>query len=174
MRTFIQVHRPIVASFAGVLLVAKKQPELIGWREWVALPDLGIPQIKAKVDTGAKTSALHAYYVTPFEKDGKPWVRFGLHPLQKDSLTCIECEQPIKDIRPVTDSGGHCEERVVIETLLLIKGVYMPIEVTLTDRENMRFRMLLGRSALRQGFLVDSSKSFLLGGNKDQPLMPSM
>ncbi|HEY8941092.1 MAG TPA: ATP-dependent zinc protease [Cellvibrio sp.] len=154
--------------------MAIKQPEIIGWREWVGLPELGITHIKAKVDTGAKTSALHAYYVTPFEKDGKPWVKFGLHPLQKDSLTCIECEEPIKDIRPVTDSGGHCEERVVIETRLLINGVSMPIEITLTDRENMRFRMLLGRSALRRGFLVDSGKSFLLGGNKDQPLMPSM
>lgn len=154
--------------------MAKKQPEIIGWREWVGLPDLGIPHIKAKVDTGAKTSALHAYYVTPFDKDGKPWVRFGLHPLQKDSLTCIECERPIKDIRSVTDSGGHCEERVVIDTQLLINGIAFAMEVTLTDRENMRFRMLLGRNALRRGFLVDSSKSFLLGGNKDQPLTPSM
>lgn len=151
-----------------------KQLEIIGWREWVGLPDLGIPHIKAKVDTGAKTSALHAYYVTPFEKDRKPWVRFGLHPLQRDSLTCIECEEPIKDIRSVTDSGGHREQRVVIETRLLINGTFISMEVTLTDRENMQFRMLLGRNALRRGFLVDSSKSFLLGGNKDQPLMPSM
>lgn len=151
-----------------------KQLEIIGWREWVGLPDLGIPHIKAKVDTGAKTSALHAYYVTPFEKDHKPWVRFGLHPLQRDSLTCIECEEPIKDIRAVTDSGGHREQRVVIETRLLINGTFISMEVTLTDRENMQFRMLLGRNALRRGFLVDSSKSFLLGGNKDQPLMPSM
>lgn len=151
-----------------------KQPEIIGWREWVGLPDLGIPAIKAKVDTGARTSALHAYYVTPFDKDGKPWVRFGLHPLQKDSLTCIECEAPVKDIRVVTDSGGHSEERVVIETRLLINGISMAIEMTLTDRENMRFRMLLGRSALKRGFWVDSGKSFLLGGNKNQPAMASL
>jgi hypothetical protein len=154
--------------------VTKKQPEVIGWREWLGLPDLGIPAIKAKVDTGARTSALHAYYVTPFEKDGQPWVRFGLHPLQKDSLTCIECEEPVKDVRKVTDSGGHSEQRVVIDTTLLINGISMTIEVTLTDRENMRFRMLLGRSALKQGFLVDSSKSFLLGGNKNQPAMASL
>lgn len=151
--------------------MATKQMEVIGWREWVSLPDLGIAAIKAKVDTGARTSALHAYYVTPFEKEGKPWVKFGLHPLQLDSLTCIECEAPIKDIRQVTDSGGHREKRVVIETRLGINGLEMPIEVTLTDRENMRFRMLLGRSALKTGFLVDSSKSFLLGGSKDRPLM---
>lgn len=154
--------------------MANKQPEIIGWREWVGLPDLGIPHIKAKIDTGAKTSALHAYYVTPFDKDGQSWVRFGLHPLQKDSLTCIECEEPVKDIRSVTDSGGHSEERFVIATRLLINGLLLPIEVTLTDRENMRFRMLLGRGVLRRGFLVDSSKSFLLGGNRDQPVMPSM
>lgn len=154
--------------------MAKKQVEVIGWREWVGLPDLGISAIKAKVDTGARTSALHAYYVTPFEKDGKPWVRFGLHPLQQDSLTCIECEAPVKDVRQVTDSGGHTEARVVIETCLLINGLEMPIEVTLTDRENMRFRMLLGRSALKKGFWVDSSKSFLLGGSKDQPLMSAL
>jgi hypothetical protein len=158
----------------GLLAVTKQQPEIIGWREWVGLPELGIPAIKAKVDTGARTSALHAYYVTPFDRDGKPWVRFGLHPLQKDSLTCIECEAPVKDVRLVTDSGGHREQRVVIETSLLIKGIYMPIEMTLTDRENMRFRMLLGRSALKQGFWVDSSKSFLLGGNKNQPVVASL
>lgn len=154
--------------------MTKKQPEVIGWREWVGLPELGVPAIKAKVDTGARTSALHAYYVTPFEKDGKLWVRFGLHPLQQDSLTCIECEAPVKDSRLVTDSGGHSEQRFVIETSLLINGINMTIEVTLTDRENMRFRMLLGRSALKRGFLVDSGKSFLLGGNKHQPAMASL
>jgi hypothetical protein len=154
--------------------VTKKQPQLVGWREWVGLPGLGISSIKAKVDTGARTSALHAYYVTPFERDGKAWVKFGLHPLQQDSLTCIECEAPVKDVRVVTDSGGHAEERVVIDTPLLINGVSINIELTLTDRENMRFRMLLGRSALKQGFWVDSSKSFLLGGNKHQPAMPSL
>ncbi len=143
--------------------------EIIGWREWVGLPDLAIGQIKAKVDSGAKTSALHAYFVTPFERDGRTWVRFGLHPLQKDSLTCVECEAPVKDMRKVTDSGGHSEERYVIETTLVIHGRRLPIEVTLTDRENMRFRMLLGRSALKLGFLVDSSQSFVLGGNRHQP-----
>jgi hypothetical protein len=143
--------------------------DIIGWREWVGLPDLAIPHIKAKVDTGAKTSALHAYYVTPYEQDGKTWVRFGLHPLQKDSLTCIECNAPVKDLRRVTDSGGHSEDRYVIETTLVVKGEEYTIEVTLTDRENMRFRMLLGRSALKRRFLVDSAQSFVLGGNRHQP-----
>ena len=133
------------------------------------MPDLAISHIKAKVDTGAKTSALHAYYVAPYERDGQTWVRFGLHPLQKDSLTCIECDALVKDVRRVTDSGGHSEDRYVIDTTLVVKGEEYTVEVTLTDRENMRFRMLLGRSALKNRFLVDSAKSFVLGGNRHQP-----
>lgn len=148
---------------------AGKQMDIIGWREWVGLPDLAISHIKAKVDTGAKTSALHAYYVAPYERDGQTWVRFGLHPLQKDSLTCIECDALVKDVRRVTDSGGHSEDRYVIDTTLVVKGEEYTVEVTLTDRENMRFRMLLGRSALKNRFLVDSAKSFVLGGNRHQP-----
>lgn len=146
-----------------------RQTDIIGWREWVGLPDLGISHIKAKIDTGAKTSALHAYYVSPYEADGKTWVRFGLHPLQKDSLTCIECNALVKDVRRVTDSGGHSEDRYVIDTTLVVKGEEYTVEVTLTDRENMRFRMLLGRSALKHRFLVDSAQSFILGGSRHQP-----
>ena len=143
---------------------------LIGWREWVSLPDLAIPHIKAKVDTGAKTSALHAFYVEPFERDGKPWVRFGVHPLQASLGDVIDCEAPVKDVRRVTDSGGHAEMRPVIETALLVQGEVRLIELTLTDRESMMFRMLLGRSALRRRFVVDSGKSFLLGGNRFRPM----
>jgi len=153
--------------------VTTQTAAIIGWREWLGLPDLGIGQIKAKVDTGAKTSALHAYYVTPFEHQGGTWVRFGLHPLQKDTDHCVECAAPVKDRRQVTDSGGHNEERYVIETTLAISGRQFPIEVTLTDRENMQFRMLLGRSALKLGFLVDSRRSFLLGGDRLNPPLPT-
>jgi hypothetical protein len=144
---------------------------VIGWREWVGLPDLAIAHIKAKVDTGAKTSALHAFYVQPFERDGMPWVRFGVHPLQSSAEQVIECEAPVKDVRRVTDSGGHAEMRPVIETTLVVQGEMRLIELTLTDRENMMFRMLLGRSALKRRFVVDSGKSFLLGGNKSQPVL---
>ena len=133
------------------------------------LTDFSGTRIKAKVDTGAKTSALHAYYVTPFERDGQTWVRFGLHPLQGRNDTSIECEAPVKDRRQVTDSGGHRDWRFVIETTVRLKDRELTIEITLTDRENMRFRMLLGRSALRRGYVVDSSKSFVLGGNKNEP-----
>jgi hypothetical protein len=145
------------------------EPEILGWREWVSLPDLGIEAIKAKVDTGAKTSALHAYYINPFEDQGQLWVKFGLHPHQNDTQTRIDCLARVKDKRPVTDSGGHTEKRFVIETSLKINNLLFPIEMTLTDRENMRFRMLLGRNALRGLFLVDSQKSFLLGGSRLQP-----
>jgi hypothetical protein len=153
------------------MILDKKAPEpgILGWREWVNLPDLGIKAIKAKVDTGAKTSALHAYYINPFEDQGQLWVKFGLHPNQKDTQTCIDCIAKVKDKRPVTDSGGHTEKRFVIETSLKINTLLYSIEITLTDRENMRFRMLLGRNALRGRFLVDSQQSFLLGGNRLHP-----
>lgn len=147
------------------------QKTIIGWREWIALPDLAIPYIKAKVDTGAKTSALHAFYVESFERDGKPWVRFGVHPLQASLGQVIECEAPVKDVRRVTDSGGHAEMRPVIETTMVVQGEMRLIELTLTDRETMMFRMLLGRSALKRRFVVDSGKSFLLGGDKSRPVL---
>jgi hypothetical protein len=149
--------------------VATTEQQLIGWREWITLTDFDATRIKVKVDTGAKTSALHTYYVTPFERNGEAWVRFGLHPLQGCTTSSIECEAPIKDRRQVTDSGGHREWRFVIETTVQLKDRQFPIEITLTDRENMRFRMLLGRSALRQGYVVDSAKSFVLGGSKSEP-----
>lgn len=149
--------------------MATTEQQVIGWREWITLADFASTHIKAKVDTGAKTSALHTYYVTPFDRDGEAWVRFGLHPLQGCNTSSIECEAPIKDRRQVTDSGGHREWRFVIETTIRLKERQFSIEITLTDRENMRFRMLLGRSALRQGYVVDSAKSFVLGGSKNEP-----
>lgn len=143
--------------------------QTIGWREWVTLVDYAKTPIKAKVDTGAKTSALHAYYVTPFKRNGQDWVRFGIHPLQDTCSGELTCEAPIKDQRRVRDSGGHSELRYVVDTRLQINGHLFTVEVTLTDRENMRFRMLLGRGALKNLYLVDSSKSFVLGGNKNHP-----
>lgn len=135
----------------------------LGWREWVTLPELGIAAIKAKVDTGARTSTLHAFRMETFEVDGRPRVRFAIHPLQKRSDIEIECEADIVDRRSVTDSGGHSELRYVIRTPVRIDERDIPVEITLTDRDTMKFRMLLGRTTLREGFTVDPAKSYLTG-----------
>lgn len=134
---------------------------VIGWREWVALPELNITHIKAKVDTGARTSALHAFSLAPFEENGIKMIRFDIHPLQHDVEKIISCRAILVDKRWVTDSGGHEEERYVIRTPLTISGQTYPIEITLTERETMLFRMLLGRSALRRKFLVNPARSFV-------------
>ncbi|MBF8270508.1 MAG: protein of unknown function DUF785 [Gammaproteobacteria bacterium] len=136
----------------------KIMPETIGWKEWLALPELGVPAIKAKVDTGAKTSALHAFKLEFFTEEGREFVRFWLHPLQKNTEIEVVCVAPVADRRVIRDSGGHEEEPV------LIRGKQWLIEVSLASRENMSFRMLLGRSAMRRGnVLVDPSRSYVSG-----------
>jgi hypothetical protein len=145
----------------------RKKKSTFGWREWVGLPELGIERIKAKVDTGARTSALHAFSVRDFEEDGKPRVEFKMHPNQGDDETVIVCRADIKDQRVVRDSGGHEEKRWVIETPVRIGTETWPIEITLTARDDMLFRMLLGRTAMKGRALVDPSRSFLTGGQPD-------
>ncbi len=138
----------------------------VGWREWVLLPELGLPNIKAKIDTGARTSCLHAFSVEPFKKEGIEWVRFGIHPHQDDLDTEVYGEAIVSDKRMVSDSGGHKEERYVITTELALAEHRWPIEITLTNRDTMLFRMLLGRTAMENKIIVNPAESFLLGKKK--------
>ncbi len=133
---------------------------ILGWREWVELPALGIKAIKAKVDTGARTSVLHAFSVETFVDAGTNKARFGIHPLQKRADIEIYCVADVVDERWVTDSGGHGELRLVIMTPVTVGDSTWPIEVTLTNRDTMGFRMLLGRTALKHRFLVDPDASY--------------
>lgn len=135
----------------------------VGWREWVALPDLGVPLIKAKIDTGARTSSLHTVSLEPFERDGRRWVRFEVWPLQERTDVVLACEAPVVDRRRVTNSGGVGEERYVIRTQLRVNADEWPVEITLANREAMTFRMLLGRTAFRGHVLVDAGRSYLTG-----------
>ena len=136
---------------------------VLGWREWVSLPQLGIRRIKAKVDTGARTSALHAFDVRLDETSDVKIVRFSIHPKQRDLDTIIECQAPLLEEREVRDSGGHSELRYVIETKIAIGDTVHSAEVTLTNRDTMGFRMLIGRTAMKGHYLVDPGKSYLMG-----------
>lgn len=136
---------------------------MLGWREWVGLPELNIPHIKAKIDTGARSSALHAFSIDPYRKGHQRWVMFAIHPVQKCDDIIIECHAPIKDQRVVSDSGGHKQRRYVIETPLLIGPTLLTVEMTLTNRDSMRFRMLLGRTAMNKRFIIDPAASYLQG-----------
>jgi hypothetical protein len=136
---------------------------LLGWREWVRLPELAIPKIKAKIDTGARSSALHAFMIDPYVKNHQNWVMFAIHPLQKTEAKIIECHAQVKDRRLVSDSGGHKQRRYVIETQLIVGQTAFQAELTLTNRDSMRFRMLLGRTAMNQRFIIDPSASYVQG-----------
>ncbi|WP_305909582.1 RimK/LysX family protein [Methylomarinum sp. Ch1-1] len=136
---------------------------MLGWREWIALPELDLPPIKVKIDTGARTSALHAFFVDPYKKGKQHWVRFGIHPHPHDSELAIECEARVKDRRMVSDSGGHKQRRFVIETPMLIGHTLFKAEMTLTNRDTMKFRMLLGRTAMNERFIVNPAESYLQG-----------
>jgi hypothetical protein len=138
----------------------------IGWREWATLPDLGINRIKAKIDTGARTSAIHAFDMRTFTENGVERIWFALHPFQRRTDIVKECVADIHDQRWVSDSGGHREERYVILTTIAMGDMEWPVEITLTNRDNMKFRMLLGRTAMKNRFRIDPSASYVLGKYK--------
>lgn len=136
---------------------------ILGSEEWCTLPELGIPSIKARVDSGAKTSALHAINIAPFKKDGQNWVKFDINPIQNNVKTIIHCEALLVDKRVVKSSSGFREQRYVIQTTLDIGNSKWVIEMTLTNRDSMGFRMLLGREAMSGRVLVDPEQQYLLG-----------
>jgi hypothetical protein len=134
---------------------------LLGWREWLALPDIGLAAIRAKVDTGARSSALHVEHSDTYVEDGAEWVCFGLRPSRRAKIR--ECRVPVVDRREVTDSGGKRGLRIFIRTTLALGGQRYPIELNLTQRREMLFPMLLGRTAVAGRWMVDASGSFLQG-----------
>lgn len=141
----------------------EQKKTMIGWREWLALPDLGIWAVKAKIDTGARTSALHTHALEAFERDGILKVKFSVRPLQRRKDIEVQCEAAVVDQRRVTSSDGQTEKRYVIRTDAAMGEIRWPIELTLTNRKSMRFRMLLGRAAMSGLLLVDPAKSYLIG-----------
>lgn len=141
---------------------------VIGWREWVALPDLGTPAIKVKVDTGARSSALHAFNLHAFERDGRSMVRFEVHPYQRSATRTEPVELEAAGRRRVRNSGGFLENRWTVFTRVSLAGQVWIIELTLTNRDAMGFRMLLGRQAIRGRFTVDPGRSFLHPGHKPE------
>ena len=152
----------------------REKPDLsvIGWREWVGLPELGIKKIKAKVDTGARSSSLHAYDLEQFQKDGEEHVRFKVHPIQRNNRKFIETEAKVLEYRSVRSSSGKAKLRPVIVTQVKLLGLTWPIELTLANRDEMGFRMLLGREAYRGQFLVDAGKSYYGGKPKRKKKKP--
>lgn len=150
------------------MLNDKSDLPVIGWREWVALPDLGVPRIKVKVDTGARSSSLHAHKLEQFERDGAEWVKFEIHPVQRTSVDAIRVESRVIDVRDVRSSNGKRSRRPVIRTSIGLMDRRWDVELTLANRDEMGFRMLLGREAFRERFLVDAGRSFL-GGRPARP-----
>jgi hypothetical protein len=151
-----------------------EKPEriIVGWREWVSLPDLNLHHIKAKIDTGARTSALHAFSVKGYTRKGVHRVKFLIHPYQNRKDVVKECDARIVDQRMVSDSGGHKERRYVISTTLVMGNEAWDIEMTLTDRDTMKFRMLLGRTAMKKKIIVDPGHSFLVGKKPHKKVKP--
>ncbi len=136
---------------------------LIGWQEWCALPEFNVPYIKAKIDTGAKTSSLHAFNIKEFRKKNQKYVSFEIHPVQDDNDISLKAKAKVIDERYIMSSNGHKELRYVIQTDLILGTAVIPIELTLSNRDPLRFRMLLGRDALSISSIIDPAKKNCLG-----------
>ena len=154
-------------SVARVSPAKRPEPTTLGWREWVALPTWNVAHMKAKVDTGARTSSLHAFGLEWFDRDGSPWVRFDVHPWQRSTADSVVAEAAVVATRDVRSSSGDVEHRPVVRTSIVLAGHAVSAEVTLTRRDEMGFRMLVGREALRHRFLIDPGVSYL-GGRPDK------
>lgn len=139
-----------------------KEKICLGWREWVSLPELGVKAIKAKIDSGAKTSALHASYIRILSRHGKKMAKFIIHPKQDSSQIGISAKATLIGHKSIKSSIGHTTIRPMIKTILVIGEKRIPIEMTLVNRDLMGFRMLIGRQAIRKGFLIHPGKSFLV------------
>ena len=144
-------------------------PVVLGWREWVDLPGLGLDAIRAKVDSGARTSALHVDAQWRFIDGGQPWIGFRLTPGASGG-TALEGAAVLVDERDVTDSGGHRTRRAFIRTTLRLGGIEREIDINLTDRRRMLFPMLLGRTAMARAYTVDPARSFLHGRRVNAPI----
>ena len=144
----------------------KKRKRAAGWREWVSLPSIGVGSIKAKLDTGARTSALHAFNIETYWSDGELWARFFVHPYQKNDAREIACDARIEDIRIVSNPGGRRQRRLVIRTDVRLGDETWPIDLSLTDRDEMGFRLLIGRTAMHGNLIVYPDHSYLLGKRK--------
>jgi hypothetical protein len=140
---------------------ASQQLSVAGWREWIALPELDVRWVKAKLDTGARSSAIHAYDIEEVEREGASWARFQIHPWQRSDLDAVDVELPVIDRRTVKSSTGHEEERLVVRTTVRVLDRDLTAEMTLTNRDEMGFRMLVGREALRGAILVDPGRSYV-------------
>jgi hypothetical protein len=147
-------------------MAAKKTRSIIGWREWVGLPLLGVAAVKAKIDTGARTSAIHAFDVETSEADGITWVDFSIHPLQNNDEVVVQTRAEVLEFREIRSSSGETSLRPVILTKMRLYGKLRKLELTLANRDQMGFRMLLGRQALRKRFLVDPENSYLLSNDR--------
>ena len=145
------------------MITRRRERPSLGWREWIALPEWHVEHLKAKVDTGARTSSLHAFDIEWFDRSGEPWVRFQVHPWQRSTADAVPVESAVVAARDVKSSSGAVERRPVVQTTLVIADSHVPAEITLTRRDEMGFRMLIGREAIRNRFVVDPGVSYLGG-----------